>query len=472
MIMIDKIINEKINSQRAAEIFNKLYGLNNIDASRKRYVSLAQGAIRNNITESEIKSITGPLRVFTAPGRTELAGNHTDHNCGKVLAASIQLDSAAVVYKRNDNIVFFRSTGFPDVEVKLTDSNGAPDLQPKPEEKGKTEALIRGIAAEFHKRSINNTSASKEAHTSKGMNAAGGFSANADSIVLPGSGLSSSAALEVLVGRIFDSLYGEGKRAPLEIAQIGQIAENVYFGKPCGLMDQTACAAGGAVAIDFADNANPLVKQISFDPASVDYTLCVVNTGGSHADLTADYTSIPKEMKAVAAFFGKSVLREIEKETVINRAAEVRKTLGDRALLRAIHFFDENERVDKMSNTLQEMEDTKNIDEKKAAFYRYLKLVNESGDSSWKLLQNIYSPNNPSDQGISAALALTKNFLEKKSLQGACRVHGGGFAGTIQVYIPLNALDAYASYIESIFGAGSVTPLRIRPVGAVELMFD
>ncbi|MCL2804415.1 MAG: galactokinase [Treponema sp.] len=392
-----------------------------------------------------------PDRKFSAPGRTELAGNHTDHNRGKVLAASVQLDNIAVVQKREDNIVFFRSAGFNDITVDLT------DLDPKPQETGKTEALIRGIAAELNRRGFNT----------------GGFSANAASTVLPGSGLSSSAAVEVLICFIFDSLYGEGKLSPLEIAQISRYAENAYFGKPCGLMDQIACAAGGVVAIDFKNADFPIIKQISFDPAAAGYALCVVNTGGSHADLTADYASIPAEMKAVASFFGKSVLAELEKETVISSVSEIRKALGDRALLRSLHFFDENDRVDAMTNTLIKMENTG----KHELFGFYLDLVNESGDSSWKLLQNVYSkgapqgaPHDfPKSQGISAALALTKDFFRRQKLQGACRVHGGGFAGTIQVYIPLDVINVYREYMEKVFGAGSLTQLQIRQKGVMEL---
>ena len=364
------------------------------------------------------------------------------------------MDSIAIVQERDNDTVFFRSAGFPDVKVKLTDKDGIPDLQPKPEETGTTESLIRGIAAEFNRRGYRT----------------GGFSANATSTVLPGSGLSSSAAIEVLLCCIFDSLYGDGKLKPLEIAQIGQIAENVYFGKPCGLMDQIACAAGGTIAIDFANSAHPEIKQVNFDLAAAGYVLCIVNTGGSHADLTADYSSIPAEMKAVAAFFGKSVLRELEKETIISNAAEVRKALGDRALLRSLHFFNENTRVDTMITALTEMEKENSFTAKQQALYIYLDLVNESGDSSWELLQNTYSPHCPQTQGISFALALTKDFFHRQKLHGACRVHGGGFAGTIQTYIPLDSMDLYRTYIESVFGAGSVTELRIRPKGVMELV--
>jgi galactokinase len=398
-------------------------------------------------------SKTGDLRIFSAPGRTELAGNHTDHNRGKVLAASIHLENVAVVQKRNDNTVFFRSSNFPDVKVRLTDESGAPDLQPKPAERGTTEALIRGIAASFANAGCS----------------IGGFSANASSDVLPGSGLSSSAALEMLLCRVFDSLYGEGKRSPLEIAQIGKFAENAYFGKPCGLMDQIACAVGGAVFIDFADEANPEIKKITFDPAAAGYALCVVNTGGSHANLTADYASIPAEMKAAAALFGKSVLGELEKETVLNSAAEVRKALGDRALLRAIHFFDENKRVEDMTAALVEAEKAVTSAAKQQALFSYLELVNESGDSSWELLQNVYPSSHPEAQGIGVALALTKNFFRSHKLRGACRVHGGGFAGTIQAYVPLDVMGDYCSCVEKVFGAGAVTELRIRGVGAVEV---
>jgi len=409
-----------------------------------------------------------PVRKFSAPGRTELAGNHTDHNHGKVLAASINLEVTADVQKTNDNTVFFRSAGFPDVMVKLTDSNGNFDLQPKHEETGTTEALIRGIAAEMQKRGRK----------------VGGFSANAVNKVIAGSGLSSSAALEILIAFIFDSLYCDSHRneekinsanlSALDYAQIGQIAENVYFGKPCGLMDQIACAAGGAVAIDFKDEKNPVVTKINFDPSCAGYSLCVVNTGGSHADLTADYAAIPNEMKAVASFFGKSVLRELDKETVLSRAAEIRKQHGDRSILRALHFFDENERVDAMTEALQKTDSANSSAAKKEAFNRYLDLVNESGDSSWKLLQNVYSPTSPENQGITTALSLTKEFLQKQKLRaihpGACRVHGGGFAGTIQVYIPAESMDKYRACMEAVFGANCVTQLDIRPHGAIELV--
>jgi galactokinase len=457
--MTEKELLTKIDSQRGAEIFTELYGQAEVEATRRRYRALIAGMLKKGpegFPETEAGEADGNLRVFSAPGRTELAGNHTDHNRGKVLAASIQLDSVAIVQARKDKTVFFRSTGYPDVKTRLTDSSGAPDLKPKTEEQGMTEALVRGIASEFYNRGCE----------------PGGFSANAESTVLPGSGLSSSAAVEVLFGCIFDCLYGEGKRSSLEIAQIGQIAENQFFGKPCGLMDQTACATGGAVAINFADAARPEVKRINFDLAAAGYALCVVNTRGNHADLTPDYASVPAEMKGVASFLGKPVLGELEKEIVLAHVADIRKNFGDRALLRSLHFFDENARVDTMTAVLTEMDKAAGAAEKQKAFIsRYLDLVNESGDSSWELLQNVYSPRRPEAQGISVALALSRDFFRKQKLPGACRVHGGGFAGTIQSYIPLDALDAYRMRIEPVFGAGSVTILRIRPRGAVELIF-
>ena len=456
--MAEKELLAKIDSPESAEIFAELYGEFEVDNARQRYRMLILEMLQKTpeyFPKEEFQKACGTLRVFSAPGRTELGGNHTDHNRGKVLAASVQLDNVAIVQARADNTVLFRSTGYPDIKVKLTDAFGTPDLKPKAAEHGMTEALVRGIAAGLNNRGCE----------------VNGFLANADSTVLPGSGLSSSAAVEVLFGRIFDCLYGEGKRSPLEIAQIGQTAENIYFGKPCGLMDQTACATGGAVAIDFADTVHPKIKQINFDLAALGYALCVVNTRGSHADLTPDYASIPTEMKAVAGLFGKSVLRELDKEEVLARCAEVRNAFGDRALLRAIHFFNENERVDAMAAALVKMDKAEGAAEKKHALISYLDLVNESGDSSWELLQNVYPPCRPQAQGISVALALSKDFFKKQKLYGAARVHGGGFAGTIQAYMPLDALDSYRKHIDNVFGPQAVTILKIRQRGATELIF-
>jgi galactokinase len=430
-----------LNGRAAEESLRGLYGGEGLEAARRRYTDLFEGLgkLPGNYAAS-----SGEIRLFSAPGRTELGGNHTDHNQGRVLAASIQLDSVALVAPRRDKKVFYHSTGYPDVELDLG------ELSPQPDEEGTTEALVRGIAAEFAARGVE----------------VGGFSANGDSTVLPGSGLSSSAALEVLMAKVFDCLYGRGKLPPLELAKMGQKAENDYFGKPCGLMDQCACASGGAVAIDFASPAAPRLRGIDFNLEAAGYALCVVNTRGSHADLTPDYAAIPGEMRGAAAFFGKTVLRELELETVLARIGELRQAVGDRAVLRSLHFFDENKRVEAMGEALTALASAGG--KKQEALARYLSLVNESGDSSWELLQNIYSPRDPAVQGLSLALALTRRFLRGS---GACRVHGGGFAGTIQTYVPREALEGYRKEMDRVFGEGAVCPLRIRALGAVELRF-
>jgi len=357
------------------------------------------------------------------------------------------------VAPRQDKQVFFRSVGHSDVKVDVS------DLSIRENEKGKANALVRGIAAEFAARGT----------------PVGGFTANADNMVLTGSGLSSSAAVEVLIAKIFDNLCCGGKRSALELAQIGQKAENVYFGKPCGLMDQTACASGGAVAIDFKDLQKPIVRGIGFDPAAAGFALCVVDTRGTHSDLTPDYAAIPSEMKAAAAFFGKSVLRELDEETLMKSLSDLRRTTGDRAIVRALHFFNENRRVDAMLAALENLNGLppyapeKKREELMQAF---LALVRESGDSSWELLQNVFSTKFPEGQGVTLALALTKRFIGSCGKDGACRVHGGGFAGTIQSYLPLDKLEEYRNLMEEIFGKGALTVLRIRPMGAIELDFQ
>jgi galactokinase len=433
------------NTAESGRLFQTLYGHDVAEQERLRYVSLVKGIS----PQSGFPAPAGDLRVFSAPGRTELGGNHTDHNRGRVLAASIQMDAAAVVSPRKDRRVFFRSTGFPDVEVNLDDGEGKPDLLPKPEETGTTEALVRGIAAEFSKRG-----------------AIGGFSANASSTVLRGSGLSSSAALEVLIAKIFDSLYQGGKCSALELARISQKAENDYFGKPCGLMDQAASACGGAAFIDFADPSSVLLKKIPFDPLAAGYALCVVNTRGNHANLTPDYAAIPKEMGDVARFFGKKYLRELELSRVLAAAPEIRKSAGDRALLRAIHFFNEDRRAAEMAALLERAGEP-SMDS--SVMLRFLDIVNESGDSSWELLQNIYSPNDPAAQGLSLALAVSREFFRARGVKACCRVHGGGFAGTIQAYVPVDAVEDYKAQMEALFGAGALSQLRIRQAGAIEL---
>ena len=444
-----------LHSPKADVLFTLLYGEAEIRKQRARYVKLVENLLA--FPAETFPETAGIIRLFTAAGRTELGGNHTDHNSGKVLAASVQLDAVAAAASRQDNKIFFRSAGFPDVSVDITDTSV------REEEKGTAEALFRGVAAGFAARGI----------------LVHGWTANAESTVLPGSGLSSSAALEVLAGKIFDGLYGSGDMSAIELAQIAQKAENQYYGKPSGLMDQAASASGGAVAIDFA-GPEPAVTRVDFSPERAGYALCVVNTGGSHADLTPDYGAIPGEMRSVAAFFGAPHLRAAGREAFLKallndtQSRALREQCGDRAILRALHFFDENERAEEMRlllETLQKLSDndTAAISE---TFGAFLKLVNQSGTSSWEFLQNITAPRNPKEQGLALALALTRHFTRYAELEGkkiACRVHGGGFAGTIQAYIPLAALEPYRERMDGIFGAGSVTTLRIRPIGAEEL---
>ena len=453
--MNEKDVFAGMNGSRGAELFESLYGPDSLAGARRRYASLLEGLQSETGFPVEFSPCGESLRIFSAPGRTELGGNHTDHNRGKVLAASVHMDVVAVAAGRNDRQVFLRSVGFPDIRINMEDGAGRPDLSPKPEERGTTGALVRGIAAGFAARGVD----------------VGGFVANVSSKVPQGSGLSSSAALEVLVAKIFDCLYGGECLSPLDLAQIGQEAENVFFGKPCGLMDQAACAFGGAVAIDFADPSLPLVKKIGFDPVAAGYVPCVVDTRGSHANLIPDYASIPQEMNAVAWFFGKSFLREIDLSMILSRAKDIRKSVGDRALLRSIHFFNENMRVAEMAVLLEELETARDHALGSVTMGRFLDLVNESGDSSWEFLQNMYSAGIPGEQGLSLAIAVSREFFRANGIKAACRVHGGGFAGTVQAYIPVDGLDAYKARMEALFGTGSLAVLRIRPVGTVELRF-
>ncbi len=436
---------QKLDTGAADKVLESLYGEATPAKERLRSLILTMTAAFPE-TEAEI-------RVFSAPGRTELGGNHTDHNHGRVVAASIQLDALACVSPRSDGKVVFRSGGYPDAAVDLT------NLARRDEETGTTESLIRGIANEFSTRGVK----------------IGGFTAVASNTVLSGSGLSSSAAIEVLMGTIFDGLYGTGKMGAVEVAIIGQRAENLYFGKPCGLMDQVACASGGAVAIDFEDPENPVVQAVPFDPAAAGWALCVVDTGGSHADLTADYASIPADMKAIAAELGVQVLRESSKEKVLSETVRLRKKFGDRAVLRALHFFEENDRAARMLEVLQAAAAAAESNDgsgQAAAIDSFLTLVDQSGTSSWEWLQNVWTPKAPEEQGVALAQALTREFLkENYEGRGTCRVHGGGFAGTIQAYIPKEAMKEYVRWMGSVFGEKSVTPLRIRGVGATELRF-
>jgi galactokinase len=365
------------------------------------------------------------VMLFSTAGRSELGGNHTDHNLGKVLACTISLDTVGAVTKTNDNVVTLISEGFPSVIVDLS------NLEKVKDEENTTNSLIRGIAKAF---------------SEKGLTI-GGFNANTTTNVLKGSGLSSSAAIEILCATIFNHLFNDDKLTPVELSIISQYAENVYYGKPSGLMDQIACANGGIVEIDFKDNQNPIVtsKSLSFEDEG--YALVIVDTKGDHENLTADYAAIPKEMKSVAAFYGKKCLREVSYEQFKSDIPEIRKSLkNDRAILRAIHFFNENSRVEKL---------VKAIDENN--FNEYLSLINDCGRSSFCYLQNLYAE--PAVQGLPLALAISEGILDGT---GASRVHGGGFAGTIQAYVPKNKLNKFVTEMNILFGDNSTTVLAVR----------
>lgn len=374
------------------------------------------------------------IRVFSAPGRTEVGGNHTDHQHGRVLAGSVNLDVIAIVAPNDDGIIRIKSEGYNMDMIHID------ELEAVPGEKGRAISLIRGMCAYFK---INGYKI-------------GGFDAYTISNVLKGSGLSSSAAFEVLIGTILNFMYNDAKIEPVEIAKISQKSESLYFGKPCGLLDQTASASGGFTAIDFKDTTNPKVERIEFDLKQHGYVLCVVDTGGNHANLTQDYADITIECRDISNAFGKDFLRDVNPNDFYSRLGELRQKKSDRAILRAIHFFDEDQRAEDEKQALL----SDNFDE-------FLRLVNESGNSSFKYLQNIYSNSDVSEQGLSLGLALTERFLKGR---GACRVHGGGFAGTIQCYIPENMMNDYVSMIEAVFGKGSCNILNIRSLGGCEIV--
>ncbi|OEJ16023.1 galactokinase [Brachyspira hampsonii] len=398
--------------------------------------SISEAYTRLSDTIKHFESIdnTQEIYVFSASGRTELSGNHTDHNNGCVLTASINLDKLAVVSKRDDNkiIVYTDYSNTPDI----IDIN---DLEINKEEYGKSNALTRGVCA-----GIKN----------KGCNI-GGCTVTLNNKVLIGSGLSSSASFESLIGEIQNALYNDDKISKVDIAKIGQYAENVYFGKPCGLMDQMGCSVGGIMSIDFKNNENPIIEKVEYDFESKGYALMIVDAKGDHSGLTNEYAAIREEMNAVANYFGKKVCREITKKELIDNASKLRAKVGDRAIMRAYHFLEENERVINQINAL-----------KKDDINTYIKLMNESGLSSFMYLQNCYSVTSSKNMGVALGLALTKDFLEG---EGACRVHGGGFAGTIQALIPVNKVEEYKKYMNSIFGEGSAVKIRVRqsPVCAI-----
>ncbi len=371
--------------------------------------------------------------IITAPGRTEVCGNHTDHQLGKVLAASVNMDISAVAVKCSDEVEYI-SEGFKVAPVKID------DLNIHPEEKFTSEALIRGTLAAFASRGYKT----------------GGFRALSDSEVLPGSGISSSAAFEVLIGTILSDLYNDGKIDPIEIAKIGQYAENAYFMKPCGLLDQMACSLGGFITIDFKDRENPKVEKIHFDFANSGLNVVLVNTKGDHADLSDEYGLMPKEMKEVAHALGKEVLSQCTMEEFMQNLKKIREQCSDRAMLRAIHYFNEVERVDAAVSAL-----------KKDDIETFKKTIIASGYSSYMYLQNVYVPKDYKTQNLSLALALSEQILKGR---GAWRVHGGGLAGTIQAFVPHDLLDAYKKTLCSVYGEDACFVLSIRPVGGYQIV--
>ena len=376
----------------------------------------------------------GEAELFSAPGRSEVGGNHTDHQHGEVLAASINLDTIGIVRQTEDNQIRIISDDYDEVVVSLD------DIGCKDEEKETTTALIKGVVASFMERGYN----------------VGGFRAYATSDVLIGAGLSSSAAFETLIGTILSGLYNDMSISAIEIAIIGQYAENVYFGKPCGLMDQMACSVGNLVHIDFKDPKKPEVEKLDFNMSEYGYSLCITDTKGSHADLTDEYAAVPMEMKNIAKHFGKEVLRDVEYLSVLKAIPELREKYGDRSVLRALHFFHENERVQKEVNALKNKDIT-----------LFLENVKASGDSSFKYLQNVYSGSDIENQNISVALLMSDISLKE---EGVSRVHGGGFAGTIQAFVKNEYVESYKILMDNVFGEGSCKDLRIRKYGGMKVM--
>ena len=377
-----------------------------------------------------------PERYFSAPGRTEIGGNHTDHQRGRVLAAAVNLDTQAAVRLNGTDMIRIQSQGYPLCQVDLK------VLQPQADEVNGTASLIRGVAARFVELGCE----------------VKGFDAYCESTVLPGSGLSSSAAYEVLIGTILNHLFFDGRISAPGIAMIGQYAENVFFGKPCGLMDQTASSVGGLVTIDFFEKDNPSIRSVGFDFSACGHALCIIDSRASHADLTDEYAAIPGELKAICAHFGKDVLTQIDPADFYAAIPALREKCGDRAVMRAIHFYHENERVPQQVAALEE-----------GNFDRFLALVKESGFSSFMYLQNVIPAGRIEHQEMAIALGLCQQYLAGR---GAYRVHGGGFAGTVQAFVPFDLLDSFRAGIDAVLGEGACHVLSIRPQGGVEMALE
>lgn len=424
------LINELKSAIDNGATLRSLYGTDEavINQQKIRYAALADEFVKTYGNKD--------LTVFSSPGRTEIGGNHTDHNHGRVLAGAVNLDNVAVAAPNGTSVVRILSSGYPQFEVDIT------KLQPNKEEFYTSVGLVRGICARLKELGFE----------------IGGFDAVINSGVPKGSGLSSSASFEVLIGAIVSHLFNGGKLDAVLNAQVGQYAENVFFGKPCGLMDQTACSVGGLVTIDFADPAKPIVKKVDFDFTKTGYALVITDTGGNHADLNDEYASLPTDMKGVAAKLGKTVLREVSLEQVVDAIPALREQkVSDRAILRAIHFERDNARVAEQVADLE-----------KGDFKAFLGKVIASGNSSFMYNQNVYPINNVAEQGLSIALALSDMVLGS---EGAWRVHGGGFAGTVQAFVPQHLLNKYVDTLEHTFGKGKCHKLFIRPQGSIKVEF-
>ena len=405
-----------------------LYGKENLAAAKDRY-SKAIAAF------ADLYGADRQIHLFSVAGRSELSGNHTDHNFGCVVAASIDLDIIAVAAANDNTVVRVKSEGFPEDVVDIADYNA-----PRADRFAHSDSIIAGMCEGMRKNGYK----------------VGGFDAYTTSSVLKGSGLSSSAAFEDMIGNIENYLYNDGKVDNVEIAKIAQYAENEFFGKPCGLMDQMACGVGGIISIDFKDPKAPVISKIDFDITAAGYNLCIVNTGGNHADLTPDYAAVPAEMKGIAAAMGKTVLRETDEESVIAAIPALREKLGDRAIMRALHFFAENRRVAAQKAALEAGD-----------LQKFFENVIASGRSSFCYLQNVYTPKNLTEQGLSLALCLAERYLADKN--GAFRVHGGGFAGTIQAFVRSEDVAGFRALMDSVFGEGACIVLRIRAEGATKV---
>lgn len=428
-----------MNTTRLSSILSELYGTEEGAVQTERYKKLAEQYSKHYGTPADSESI----RFFSSPGRTEICGNHTDHNLGKVLAASIQLDCIGAVEPDVNKISIYDLTYNEDFTIDISDTSR------KAGETGSA-ALIRGMLQAFKEKGLKT----------------GGFKACFQSDVIAAAGVSSSASFEMMIGTIINHLYNEGKLPVSLLASAGQYAENKYWDKGSGLLDQTACATGGMVTIDFENPEKPAVKKLNFDFGAQGYTMMIVNTGKSHAELSAEYSSIPNEMKAAAAVLGKKTLRGLSFQDIYEKLPLIREKCGDRAVLRALHFLEENDRVDTMAAALE-----------KNDFPTFLKIITESGNSSWKWLQNICIPGNPGEQPVAVCLALTEHFIKTRIPgKAACRIHGGGFAGVIQAFIPSSFEAEYREYMEKALGwtasSGSRSPvysMKIRSFGSIEV---